>query len=711
MSEPVSDGSLVDSGDVEQPQASAADALLRLMSEDRAVTDQELILAGVVDQLGAGARTAEEILAGLLAVWPGTGLNAVRLSTALESAERAQLVVRSEQPGGVELWSLTPDGSLELELTRTWREETGARTREQVRAAAVEAFGTDPGSARVERWALLIEQAIRAGVRESGGVFAGDITAVGMSALLPGAADVGAIREALCVDDSPEEVRQFLLGCVAAALDVADPFGTEMVNTIVVGFILHATVARRDLAGSASAMGSLAGQRLVLDTPVLIRLIGPPSLAAPTAQILRSAVAVGMEVVVADHTLYELVSSLEHARLTSLPENRAAMTTPEVAAFGRLVDNDIVALAAAAVAEGRYEYWESFEEAGRSIRPYLTELGVTCRPHGNHDPSTVAECRQALVSELAARDRHRALANIDRDADTMAMAWRVRRRTSLSSTWPGAWVITSDTCIAPAMNAVEESGQWPFTLSMPQLAALIARCADVPSIAELTLAAAALATHDAGDALACRYPLAVAGELAHALTEGSAASDTDIRIAQAGLRGALSTSDISDPAIVASRVMASRQRRIKLASDSHTEAMKAQMTAAQDQVRARENELRHDKEQIKELQAEVEAEREQTNRVQLRLADVEADEELKAKQRARGRVLDLVIVLHVFAFMLLLVYDHPAVAVLAAVSALILWARLRTWVRDGRATFVQVLVAAAPDLVTVGLFVWSVLKH
>jgi hypothetical protein len=681
------------------------------MSEDRAVTDQELILAGVVEQLGAGARTAEEILEGLRAVWPGTGLNAMRLSATLESAERAQLAVQSECPGGVELWSLTPDGSLELELTRTWREEMRARAREQVRVAAVDAFGTDRGTARIERWTLLIEQAIRAGVRESGGVFAGDVATVGVSALLPRAVDADAIRKALCVDDSPEEVRQFLLGCVAAALDVANPFGTEMVNTIVVGFILHATVARRDLAGSASAMGSLAGQRLVLDTPVLIRLIGPPSLAEPTAQILRSAVAAGMDVVVADHTLDELVISLEHARVTSLPENRAAMTMSEVAAFGRLVDNDIVAIAAAAVAEGRYDKWESFEEAGRSIRPRLTELGITCRPHGNYDPSTVATCRQALVSELAARDRRRAPANVDRDANTMAMVWRARRRESPNGTWPGAWVVTSDTCIAPAMSGVEKTTQWPFTLSMPQLAALVARCADVPSIAELARAAAALAAQDAGDALACRYPLAVAGELATALTEGSAAISTDVWIAQTGLRDVLSATDAVDPAIVSSRVMASRQRRIKLATDSHTEAMKAQMTAAQDQVRARENELRHGEERIKELQAEVEAEREQTNRAQQRLADMEAAEEARAKQRVRGRVLNLLLVLHAFAVVLLLVYGHRPVAVLAAVSAIILWARLRTWVRDGRATLAQVLVTAAPDLVTVGLFVWSVLKH
>lgn len=711
MSEAGSGGSLVDSGDAEQDPANAGDALLRLMSEDRSVTDQELILAGVVDQLGAGARTADEILVGLRAVWPGTGLNTVRLSTALESAERAQLIVRSEGLGGVELWSLTPDGSLELGLTETWREEMRARTREQVREAAAEAFGTDPGSTRVERWTLLIEQAIRAGVRKSGGVFAGDVTAVGMSALLPRAVDVDAIRETLRLNDSPDEVRQFLLGCVTAALDVADPFGTEMVNTIVVGFILHATVARRDLAGSADAMGSVAGQRLVLDTPVLIRLIGPPSLAAPTTQILRSAVDAGMEVVVADHTLDELVTSLEHARLTSLPENRAAMTPPEVAAFGRLVDNDIVALAAAAVAEGRYENWESFEGAGRSIRPYLTELGITCRPHGNHDPSTVAVCRQALVDVLAARDRHRAPVNIDRDADTMAMVWRVRRRIRSNGTWPGAWVITSDTCIAPAMKGVEANSQWSFTLSMPQLAALIARCADVPSITELTRAAATLAAQDAVDALACRYPLVVAGELAHALTEGAAVNSTDIRIAQVGLRDALSATEILDPAVVASRVMASRQRRIKLASDSHTEAMKAQMTAAQDQVRARENELRYDKERIEELQAEVQTEREQTSRVQQQLADVEAAEVVKGKQHARSRVLELVLVLHVFACVLLFVYGHWAIAVLAAVSAVILWARLQTWVRDGRAIFVQVLVAAAPDLVTVGLFVWSVLKH
>jgi hypothetical protein len=56
MSEAASDGSVVGSGVAEQNPADVAEALVRLMSEDRAVTDQELILAGVVEQLGAGAR-------------------------------------------------------------------------------------------------------------------------------------------------------------------------------------------------------------------------------------------------------------------------------------------------------------------------------------------------------------------------------------------------------------------------------------------------------------------------------------------------------------------------------------------------------------------------------------------------------------------------------------------------------------------------------
>ena len=179
---PVLDTSVAGSADVECVDVSSADALVRMLSKDRAVTDQELILAGVVEQLGSGARTAEEILKGLLAIWPGTGLDALRLSTALETAEHAQLIVRSVGLGGEDLFALTKDGSLELELTRTWHEDACARTRDQVRAAAVDAFGSDPGSACVARWTVLIEQAIRAGVRESGGVLAGEVSAVGVSA-------------------------------------------------------------------------------------------------------------------------------------------------------------------------------------------------------------------------------------------------------------------------------------------------------------------------------------------------------------------------------------------------------------------------------------------------------------------------------------------------------------------------------------------------
>jgi hypothetical protein len=580
------------------------------------------------------------------------------------------------------------------------------RACEQVRAAACEAFSADPGAEQAERWTNLIEQAVRAGVRADGGVYTGAVDSIGPSTLVPRSYDVEAVRASLDSAGAAEEVRQFLFGCVVAALDATDIFGSELVSTIIVGFVLHATVARRDQADAHTTLGRLAGQRAVLDTPVLIRLLGPRSLAESTEQVLRAAVAAGMEVVVADHTLEELIASVEHARATSLPEDRQNMSLPEVAAFGRLVDNHVVALAAEAVVEGRYRNWEEFERAASGMRTRLRDLDIACRPHGNYDADTVGKCRRALANQLALRGRHRPEANLDRDAHTMAMLWRARRR-SATSRWPGGWVVSSDQSLTPAMAEIEENEPWPFALTLPQLAAILTRCGDVPSLADLTRATATLLTQDAAESLACRYPAVVASELARSLAARGGGTPTDIRIAQGGLNELLSGADIVDPGVVTSMVMNARQRRLNLALGSQTAIMKAKTIAAEDQVRAREAEILAERAKVDQVRADLFSERAELDRVQRELADQKAETARQAVARSRQRIVDAILVAHLFVFSLLLFWGHIAVAALVATSGLLFWGRLRTWAKEGPLNLLQAILAGIPDLVSVGIWMWT----
>src|SRR5205823_4521552 len=85
------------------------------------------------------------------------------------------------------------------------------------------------------------------------------------------------------------------------------PFGNDLVMHITVGYMLHAFIARRDNLGSRRAVGSLNGDRAILDTPVLLPLLGSEERERPIRLAIEAAIAAGMNVVVPQHYLEELL--------------------------------------------------------------------------------------------------------------------------------------------------------------------------------------------------------------------------------------------------------------------------------------------------------------------------------------------------------------------------------------------------------------------
>lgn len=713
MNEPV--GGSVEAGVVEGADQAEAQrvslqaALAQLLSADRAIADQELLIAGIVQVLGLGPRTTDELRRELLRIWPGTGLSDERVQQALESAVGAGLIVPTVALDGSGPWTLSADGLLELQLTRSWPSEMHTRFVAQVRKAAVDAFGSDPGLDQAQRWADLLQRAIRAGLDRQP-VYQGRVEVVS-DGLVPASVDVARVKRQLNVAEARAEVREFLYGCIEAALDMTDSFGAEVVTVTVVQFVLHATVGRQDLAHPSGAMGSLTGQRAVLDTPILLRLLGPQATAEPTRRAITAAVQAELDVVVCEHSVEELMDAVAYARDNSLPADRAQMSAAEAGAYGRLIDSDIVSLAATAIGEGRYPDWESFEVAAADVRLLLASLGVAVREHGNNDAATVAKCRAALEAELGKRDRRRSARTLDRDANTMALAWRVRRRDARQGGWPGAWVVTTDRFMSPAMASIERgAAAWPFTLSLAQLGAVIARCADVPDLAELTRATAALAAQDAAEALACRYPPKVAAELARSLVGGGAGNQADVRVAQAGFAGVLSDSTTSDPTTMVSRVLSARQRRMNLGNDNHTRLLHAASVAAQDQAQAREAELRHEREKQSQLALELAEARNARKAVEDQLAERDVAAAESAAAQRRRSFAHAVLGAHAVAMVALLVLALWAALALVAVSAIWLSIRLSAWARDGKNRLIEVLIAGVPDVLSVGAVVWALMK-
>jgi hypothetical protein len=702
LREPIGEGSSI---------VDVTTAFARLMSEDRAITDQELLLAGVIQLLGPGGRTSKEVLKGLSEIWPGTTIAHLRVNEVLVHAEALELVTRSIGSTKSELWALTPEGHIELEITNKWHADVLNRFAVQVREAATEAFGGDQGLDQAHLWANVLEAGLRRGLLTTGTGYDGRVETVDHRILVPRTVDINAIREALNTDGSREEVKSFLYGCIEAALDVTDLFGAELVTLLVVGFVLHASVARIDQAAHIKSVGPLRGQRAILDTPTLYGLVGTKGRQSSIEAVIKATVDAGIEVIVADHTLEEVVASVQHARLTALPDDYINQLPDELAAYGRLVDSDIISIFAEASGEGRYRTWDEFEQATSSVRIRLRELGVDCRPHGNCDPETVTACRQVLTHELAARGRSRPAGNVDRDANTLAMAWRTRRRAPRDAKWPGAWVITPDKFLGPAMLSLETASSWPFTLTLAQLAAIVTRCAEVPEIADLTRAAALLVTHEAADALACRYPPEVAAELARSLIAERAGTPTDVRVAQGGIGGVVQALEISDPGFMMRRVLAQRSRRMRLAQEWNTTTTLARAVAAEDQQLARTAELETERKRQQELlQSLRDAENTQLELSQQLCRRDEEAEQIACRQTRQRRV-DGVIVLHLLAAIVLGVSGHWLPALLVGASLIVLFYRLRLWVRNGGDWLLAVIIGSLTDFLGVAIWLWNLLHR
>ena len=70
----------------------------------------------------------------------------------------------------------------------------------------------------------------------------------------------------------------------AIAHDAIDPlttFGNDLVSSITVGYMLHAFVGRADRVADRAVIGSLRGDRAIIDTNVLVQLLGVPEQREP----------------------------------------------------------------------------------------------------------------------------------------------------------------------------------------------------------------------------------------------------------------------------------------------------------------------------------------------------------------------------------------------------------------------------------------------
>lgn len=228
--------------------------------------------------------------------------------------------------------------------------------------------------------------------------------------------------------------------------------------------------------------------------------------------------------------------------------------------YAALTQDQLPSMCIEVLREGTYANLEQLLKAAQRLPETLTQLGVQVRPHFNGEDHRVQQLHAALATQLASETGPtRSNAVIERDANTMAVAWR-RRRKAKTGKWPGAWVVTKDRAMNPAYASLNSGDKVPLSITAGQWVTLLTVSASPVEVEELAKIAAEQFVDEAMWLLPARFPPDVAFDLARKLSPEHGGSETDMRVAQLTLDEALDWRDTS--ATLAGRVLSSRQRRV-----------------------------------------------------------------------------------------------------------------------------------------------------
>lgn len=555
-----------------------------------------MLISTFESALTSGPKSAEELHAFVEEVWPHAGISRSLVDQALATAETANLIARTTELLGSG-WTLTRSGQEALVGPTAWaREALGRANREMKSLAAEGDLSVSDGEA--DAMVAILVRALSAGIQAAASATSGDVFQLSQTVLQPLAIDQqridGAIQSLV-----PAGARQeFLLSGARAAVDPTEEFGTELVTHVTGAYVLHAFLARYDYFGDQAR--SIAGQRAVLDTPVLLLFLGTEAEVEAIERLVIEAVAAGFEVMVTDHTLGELWELIDRGTAIISEVESTLDAAGDSFVVRHMLDERAIELWLVGKDGRRWDTWSDFVDEVKRLEARLTELGVRRREHQNTDREAVERWREQLQKEVERRGTGRGERPIARDAETMAMVHRRREQWRISSTkseWPGAFIISTDTHMTPAYSRAHPEDSFPLCIAASKWAALVAT-ARRHSVVGLARSTAVLLTHEAVIDVAMRYPPDVVFELARTMSSGSF---SPIELASLGRRmdelldqGVDLTGDPKEVAVaIASVVVNLRSRRLADAAGAHTQRStdearreRAGREAAETQVRA-----------------------------------------------------------------------------------------------------------------------------
>ncbi|WP_104081353.1 hypothetical protein [Cryobacterium sp. Y11] len=503
-----------------------------LLSSERIANEQELLVSTCVEVLSSGPAPLSAIHSGVNLIWPGAHLSIEKIENALSYAQRGGVITTQQASTGTG-WALTQAGMVEIQATQSWYSDALGRLAAQIQERATQDFGGVTGE-QADLWAAILLRIFSDAIITSPDAYGGAINRAASGNVRPVSLDGSQMREAINRLDSPEGTREFLGACLLAAVDESDPFGNEIVNYVATSCVLHSIVAGRSRASAQNDLGSLVGQRIVLDTPVLVAYLGPDDTAAHLTSVVRLSLELGMEVIVPQHVLNELnevIDRVEGQHIPGLLQSLQGGVSARV--YASSVNEQVLELFLEAAEAGQYRTWDDFARRARGIESELSSLGITVRGHENIARQNVDKLIVELTEVITNTSSNRGARQIARDAESMELVWRARRRSSRDQTnlWPGGWIITHDRKLSPAYRKANSRDLEPLVLSPGQWATLVTESAPAPEVRELIEAAASFLRQEAVLRIAVKYPPDIALDLAQTLSQGSV-TETDIRVAQ-----------------------------------------------------------------------------------------------------------------------------------------------------------------------------------
>jgi predicted nucleic acid-binding protein len=665
-----------------------------LLSSDRIASEEELILTTCQEALAEKPCSLAAIHRIVNDTWPGANIPVQRIAAALERARTLGLVATMQTLDGTD-WALTAAGRVEIDSTANWYTDTISRLTEQIQERATQDFGRVPRS-QAELWASTIVSIFTKAISSEASLYEGGVNQTRRDSVRPVTLDSRKMLDEIQQMNLSAENQEFLGGCLLASIDEADPFGNELVNYAATSCILHSLIAGRAGAQARRSLGSLTGERIVLDTPVLVECLGPEVNARRVNTVIDLAIQAGMEVIVPEHVIHELLDVITRVESEYIPGLMAALRDGVGARiYAGTVSEQVLELFLDATESRRFKSWEEFATHARSLKEDLTAAGVVVREHGNYNRPKVDEYARALKEEVEKSTNHRGHKQIARDAETMELVSRARRRKSGQSTslWPGGWVVSRDRKMSTAYQDAERDDLESLVLTPSQWATLVSESTAAPEVAELISAAASYLRQEAVLRIAVKYPPDIALSLARSLSS-EAVSDTDVRVAQLTLVDLL---DELDPATspsgetIASAVASKRSRRIATAGQVQRQAFDASIQRMSEGATRVAGELDQASRARKEMENQLASERQLTALSQEEATQLRETQKKYVALGTRRATRVAVLVLAILTIGLFAVLQLVGFAVGTLIGTLIFNMQARKW-------------AASKDVSTASLF-------